>query len=360
MLNDTTRLDDSFAGFLMAKSVDIQNFRGFDSVYVPDCKRINIVVGDNGSGKTAFMEAVFLASSLSPEIALRFRAFRGYENTVAGQARDIERAMWGDLFHDHNFAKGIYVRLSGSRAQERILTVTYNERNRTMTRSKKSQDVGWNPVNFVWKGANNSILHTSTPGFADGKLTIPPSPPPLYDSAFFAANHTYPPGDMVNRFSALSIESDETALVENFKDQFELIENLSIEMNAGSPLLYAKLQDKSEKLPLALISGGMNKLASILFTMSRYKEGIILIDEIENGFYYKKMPLIWRSILHFAEFYDVQVFASTHSIECLQAVEEIAEENPTKFSVIQAGNGRLHQFTGARFIDAMEQNIEIR
>jgi AAA15 family ATPase/GTPase len=366
MLNDIAHLGRQPCGFLMAKSVEIQNFRGFSAVEASDCKRINIVVGENGSGKTAFMEAVFLASALTPEIALRFRAFRGYENTVSGNPRDIERDMWGDLFHNHNFNNSISIKLKGTREQERTLSIIYNERNVTMTRATRSRDAGWSPVNFVWKGANDRTLHTSIPAIIDGKISIQPGPPPLIDSAFFAANHTYSPGETVNRFSSLSIHSAHDPIIENFKSQFSSMQELSIEMNAGAPLLYAKIKDTKDRLPVALISGGMNKLASILFSLPKFEHGIVLIDEIENGFYYKRMPLIWRSILHFAELYDVQIFASTHSVECLRAAAEVAKEHADAFSIIRVVNdGKLNettlrQFTGPDFVSAVEDDIEVR
>lgn len=353
-------------GYLMAQSVEIQNFRGFGIVSAPDCRRINIIVGENGSGKTAFMEAIFLASALSPEIALRFRTYRGYDNTVSGQARDIERAMWGDLFHRHNFNNVITIRLGGTREQERLLTVTYNARNVTRTRATRSRDAGWSPITFIWKEHNDRILHRSVPGIVEGKISIPPSPPPLIDSAFFAANHTYPPGETVNRFSALSIASSQDPVIANFKDQLDALEELSIEMNAGSPLLYAKLNDEQEKLPLALISGGMNKLASILFAIPNYARGILLIDEIENGFYYKRLPLVWRALLRFADEHDVQIFASTHSLECLRAAGMIAKEATDSFSLIRVVNDHkkqittVRQFTGRDFAGAIEDDIEVR
>src|SRR5437016_13920764 len=69
-------------GYLMAESVTIKNFRCFDDMKLSDCRRINVVVGANGSGKTALMEGIFLAIGPSPEIVGRLRGWRGFE--IAG------------------------------------------------------------------------------------------------------------------------------------------------------------------------------------------------------------------------------------------------------------------------------------
>ena len=55
----------------MVNSFSIKNFRSFNEVKVEGCKRINLIVGDNGSGKTALLEALFLAAGVSPELLLR-------------------------------------------------------------------------------------------------------------------------------------------------------------------------------------------------------------------------------------------------------------------------------------------------
>ena len=49
------------------------------------------------------------------------------------------------------------------------------------------------------------------------------------------------------------------------------------------------------------------------------KDGMIFIDEIENGFHYSIHEIIWDVIFHTAIEYNVQIFATSHSIECVKA-----------------------------------------
>jgi AAA15 family ATPase/GTPase len=65
-------------GYQMATGVDIKNFRSFDNVNLPSCRRINIIVGENGSGKTALLEAIFLATSNTPESSVNNSLGRGF------------------------------------------------------------------------------------------------------------------------------------------------------------------------------------------------------------------------------------------------------------------------------------------
>jgi AAA15 family ATPase/GTPase len=105
-------------------------------------------------------------------------------------------------------------------------------------------------------------------------------------------------------------------------------------------------------------------LSAILLSMTDQSGGIILIDEIENGFYYKRFPMMWEMILKFARQYDCQVFASTHSAECLNSAARIAEWAGDEFSlmrtVLEGGATSVRTFSGGRFSDAVLANIEVR
>ena len=183
-------------------------------------------------------------------------------------------------------------------------------------------------------------------------------------ASFFSANQTPPSLEATNRFSSLSRTYRNDDFVRDFNKLYKNIKNLSVEVTAGSPMLFAEVDGLPEKIPLSLASGGMSKLAAILLAMPDQTGGVILVDEIENGFYYKRLPMMWEAVLDFARSNDCQIFASTHSAECLEAAAALAEKNADEFSVIRAvlrdGETKLRQFGGDKFIDAMNENIEIR
>ena len=108
----------------MIRTISIKNFRCFKSLEIKDCRRINIVVGDNGAGKTALLESIFFALASSPEIAMRLRQWRGLDAALSGSPRQIEEAIWGDLFHDLDDNEPISIRLGGSGAEARELKIS--------------------------------------------------------------------------------------------------------------------------------------------------------------------------------------------------------------------------------------------
>ena len=70
----------------------------------------------------------------------------------------------------------------------------------------------------------------------------------------------------------------------------------------------------------------MNRLLGNALALVNAKGGIFLIDEVESGLHYSVQPDMWRLILETAAKLNVQVFATTHSLDCLRAFESAASE----------------------------------
>ena len=345
-------------GKLMIKSFKLVNFRCFRSEEVEECKRINILVGRNSSGKTSFLEGIFLAMSNSPETVGRLRQWRGLDLGVFhGSQRFVSEAMWGDLFNDsykdtaHLIAKGDNLH---TRHLEMRVGSADAEQNQVVAMGMKPGGISFK---YIVKGQPDFI---SEPFMVNNTMQMPAGPAAGSDVFFFAANHAYSSAESASRLSELSKDKRLDEFVRVFKGRYPDVESLSIELLAGIPLIYAQVSGVERRVPLSYISGGMNKFASMLLAFAISPGSIVLIDEIENGLYYKDMPEIWRLLLSFAKKYDCQLFASTHSGECLEAAGQIASEDPEEFSIIQANRGKLNQFQGDKFVWATDENIEIR
>ena len=105
----------------MIRSLTVKNFRCFEALRVKNCKRLNVLVGDNGGGKTAFLEAIFLALGTSAEVATRFRGYRGVDPSFNAAPPRIEEAMWGGILEITIFAKPVVIELDGDGLDNREL-----------------------------------------------------------------------------------------------------------------------------------------------------------------------------------------------------------------------------------------------
>jgi AAA15 family ATPase/GTPase len=80
-------------------------------------------------------------------------------------------------------------------------------------------------------------------------------------------------------------------------------------------------------LPLPQMGDGMTRLAEIILAIGNAPNGIVLVDEIENGIHHSTMSNIWRTIDKASQLFNTQVFATTHSIECIKAAHNAFKEN---------------------------------
>ena len=72
---------------------------------------------------------------------------------------------------------------------------------------------------------------------------------------------------------------------------------------------------------------GLTRLASIILAIANSKNGVTIIDEIENGFHHGITKKVWQAIGKAAHDFNVQVFAATHSRECIVSAHKAFSEN---------------------------------
>ena len=358
-----TAPDCGEAGRQMIRSIDVRNFRCFKHLSVPELSRLNVIVGDNGAGKTALFESIFLTLGASPEIGARLRAQRGLDGAFGGAVARIEAALWGGLFYDGDMSETISVTLEGDGQESRSLEISRQSPQEAVFRSfDKSVEIKEAPLTFSWRD-HMGEFRTATPTVSASGLTFPSTGETLDDFFLFAANQTIGSAENASRFSELSQQGKHKRFVQLFTKEYSWISDLNVEVYGGMPVLFATL-DNGKKLPLPNISGGINRAVSLLLGIAASRNGVVIIDEIENGIHYSHLSGIWRAILSFMEEYNCQVFASTHSQECLLALSKVMPKKIEDIALLQMERGHaessVRHFSGSDLKLALEYHEEIR
>src|SRR5712692_8169415 len=120
--------DTSDAGsYRMINSIELTNFRCFEHERLNDLKTINIVVGENASGKTAFLEALFLPLG-NPSLSFKLRNWRGLGSMVAySDDSESRSALWRDLFYKFDQKLTVKVDIIGTPNVARTVRITSKE-----------------------------------------------------------------------------------------------------------------------------------------------------------------------------------------------------------------------------------------
>jgi AAA domain, putative AbiEii toxin, Type IV TA system len=358
----------------MIEVTEITHFRGFDHVRLENLRRVNILVGDNGSGKTGLLEALFLACGSTPEIAVRLRQWRGVDTpNVSGAPQEIYDGLFLDLFFNFTKDRSPSVELIGNRGDSRSLRLYYDIGEPTLlplesTQASSAQAssaflTGYTPVSFEWKDASGTISKI-TPRLQASGLQIPPSPQTRRDASFLAARTPIPTSQNARWFSEFSKWGREGKFIATVQAQFPHIDSMTVEVDMGNPVIFVKLPWIERKVPIYLASDGLNKLVTILLCVAHSEGSIVFVDEIENGFHYSRYELLWKQLLSFSEEYDTQLFLATHSWEFLKAGAPIIEKFHRDFALVQVfqeeGRCNAAAASGRDVAAAIENDIDVR
>jgi AAA15 family ATPase/GTPase len=92
----------------------------------------------------------------------------------------------------------------------------------------------------------------------------------------------------------------------------------------------------NQLVPLSVMGDGVTRLTSLVLAVATFRNGIIVVDEIENGLHYSILADIWKAIATAAHTFNTQIFATTHSREMILAAHQAFSERETY-------NFRLHR-----------------
>jgi hypothetical protein len=350
----------------MIHSIEIRNFRCFDRLLVENCSRINVLVGDNGSGKTAFLEALFLTLCGNMEVSLRLRAQRGLEGGFHATAALIEEVLWRDYFHKLDWSRTISVDLMGTGPESRSLLISRGPSQVfiPLVPSGNGQIERTAPLTFTWRDSEGKN-YSYSPKVTPTGLQLEAPGETLPDFYLIPANQMVTATENANRFSSLSKSGRVKQFTDLFIKEYSWIDDISLETAAGQPVIHVLASDMPEKIPLNLASGGMSRLASILLILSANPKSVVLVDEMENGIYYSHHVSFWKSILNFARQFDGQLFVTTHSEEWLEALVEAAGSKFDDISLWRMERNRnatssIRQFSGETFSFGIKSGGEVR
>ncbi|MBC6418436.1 MAG: ATP-binding protein [Prochloron sp. SP5CPC1] len=134
----------------------------------------------------------------------------------------------------------------------------------------------------------------------------------------------------------------------------------------GQKMIRVRLQGENRFLPLNSMGEGINRLLGLALGAVVAENGVLLVDEIDTGLHYEVQTDMWRLIIKTAQELNIQVFATTHSWDCICALQEVLpdleDDSVVKLFRLDAKYGKLRAVEyDAEGIDiVVQQSIEVR
>lgn len=126
-----------------------------------------------------------------------------------------------------------------------------------------------------------------------------------------------------------------------------------------------RLPEAAHPVPLRSLGDGVTRMFGVALALANSRSGFLTIDEAENGIHYSLQSDFWRMVLRASSEHDVQVFATTHSGDCVRGFARAAVEVEDVEGVLvrlerKAGKIRAVEYSEEELETAAEQGIEVR
>jgi AAA15 family ATPase/GTPase len=128
-----------------------------------------------------------------------------------------------------------------------------------------------------------------------------------------------------------------------------------------------KLKNKPEILPLQSMGDGLNRILTMILNLVNAENGYFMIDEFENGLHYSVQEKLWKVVFSLAFELNIQVFATTHSRDCIEAFSEIVKSKEDyqdcqyiRLDLMEDGNLSSTGYSPRELTLANKHNIETR
>ena len=307
----------------MFKNIEVRNFRGLENLSIDEASRINFIVGRNCVGKTTVLESIYLLSGWgNPEIVLNISFFRGMDQTPSSSGA-LSDLWWKPLFSKMDSERT--VELTGQFAGSGELALTIDLLPRKLAdveflRQDKlplNESLDRNALKFEFRVASGRIFKSRL-GVDDKLISLSyPNALPTFSAKFISSG----PGNCqedAKRLGQIRMRKQEKFVVEALKQIEPNLQSIEDSTVGGNPMILGDVGMK-ELVPLNVFGEGMTRVARLILAIGTTEGGVVLVDEIENGLHHSVLPSAWEAIGRAANNFNTQVFATTHSLECLVA-----------------------------------------
>lgn len=135
----------------------------------------------------------------------------------------------------------------------------------------------------------------------------------------------------------------------------------------GDPLgdVVLGFQPGTRRVPIGSHGEGTRRLLALALSLAQLSGGVLLVDEIDTGLHWTVLKDMWKLVIDRAVRTGIQVFATTHSFDCIRGLAALAASHPVlainvSVQKIERALGRAVGFDIADVQRAVDDDIELR
>jgi energy-coupling factor transporter ATP-binding protein EcfA2 len=340
----------SMSSQLVLPSLEIRQFRAFRKLEIERLGRVNLIVGKNNVGKTSVLEALNLyANPGSPRVLLSLMSTRDEldrSQSFKSPGRRPAPVPVQAIFHGREAIPDRTQPISiGPIADEtKTLSIKYILRKSQQRLFEFTQDPDSD-------GELDDEMWDGIPSLSYQVGSLPALVLPIDDAREFSRSdriftprieaflvrripsyYVRPSGLgsswIARAWNNINLTGYHDDIIKSINIIDGRISQVSANFDASHKLVpIVRLEGSAEPITLRSMGDGMVRLFNLALALVNCEDGILLVDEIENGLHYSVHGDLWRFLIHSAHALNIQVFATTHSWDCIEAFQRAACED---------------------------------
>jgi AAA15 family ATPase/GTPase len=299
----------------------IGNFKRFADFEVKNLGQFNLIVGDNNTGKTSFLEALLIDEDDSI-----FRMIEGlvYSICIRSAEYTLNVSTHREYLYNH------FTIFLNKIIKSDIISILIKKTDTTYNINfrKFNHNIDLDALNSFEKEKlfSSDELQNEFIFSINDAISTTLSPKIVASNYFpfipFGLGHDK---YLIDYYSGY-IDVNKTTR-EKFIEWLQILIPKVNDVRVGNDVINIYEEGIDTPMPLFTYGEGANKLFRILCEIAMCKGKRLMIDEIDAGIHYSRFKSFWRTIMQAAKAYDVQIFATTHNIECIEYFREVLEED---------------------------------
>jgi hypothetical protein len=331
---------------LVLDSLEVQRFRTFRYLQIERLGRVNLVTGKNNVGKSCLLEALWLyASRGSPYNIVQlldmrdersYSSVRGVLDEMVQQALAIRYLFYGRK-EIQELRRPIRIGPKDHPAESLSVSVEWSTvskgeggRREFEILKPDEYDTAESPtlVLVVTFGAEENVYRLDR--YFDRRGFRLPEKKDEIPCVFAPANglNAQQISQMWDAVALTDIEEDVLTSLRIIAPGVERVNLVGDQERRPGRIPIVKLPSLGIPIPLRSMGEGMNRIFGIALALANARDGILLIDEVDSGLHYSVQSEMWRLIVEVAHRLNVQVFATTHSWDCVEAFQKAIQQDP--------------------------------
>ena len=311
--------------------IDINGFRGIKDLSISDFSKINIVVGDNNSGKTTFLESIQLLFTklqlayLRNIINQRTILNRNKSSFYVSFIKMFNSELADDFLNFDIYAKSdvgeLRIEVSGKEViipgEEALRLSSMPPRERTIYK-RTSTDLIDKAKMFEGRIISQIGKKIQEKSFRCTSLDTGFSGVTLEKDVQYISSFGHLQQDLLKNIVD-NLEYKKLA-IEILRQFDSTIEDVCYTKADDGTMLESIITNAGINMPFSVYGDGIKKILFILNKLYDSTDSILLIDEIETGLHKKYYETLFPVLFTLADKLNVQLFIATHSIEVIDAM----------------------------------------